>query len=36
LIGGSVNAVKNVDLASDGKRIAALMPVETAEGRRSA
>jgi Tol biopolymer transport system component len=34
-IGGSVNAVRNVDLAPDGKRIVALMPVETAEGQKA-
>jgi hypothetical protein len=34
-LGGSVNTVKNVDLAPDGKRIVALMPVETADGQRA-
>jgi len=34
-IGGSIG-VKNVDLAPDGKRIVALMPVETAERTESA
>jgi Tol biopolymer transport system component len=34
-IGGSVNTVKNVDLAPDGKRMVALMPVETAEGQNA-
>jgi eukaryotic-like serine/threonine-protein kinase len=33
--GGFLNAVKNVDLAPDGKRIVALMPVETAEGQKA-
>ena len=33
-LGGVVNTVRNVDLAPDGKRIAALMPVETAEGQK--
>jgi Tol biopolymer transport system component len=33
--GGMLNAVKNVDLAPDGKRIIALMPVETAEGQKA-
>jgi Tol biopolymer transport system component len=33
-IGGSIG-VKNVDLAPDGKRIVALMPVETAEGQKA-
>jgi Tol biopolymer transport system component len=31
---GSIGAVKNVDLAPDGKRVVALMPVETAEGQK--
>jgi serine/threonine protein kinase/Tol biopolymer transport system component len=34
-IGGVVNNVKNVDLAPDGKRIVALMPVETAEAQKA-
>src|SRR4029077_17965441 len=34
-LGGIVNAVKNVDLAPDGKRIVALMPIETAEGQKA-
>jgi eukaryotic-like serine/threonine-protein kinase len=34
-LGGSVNSVKNVDLAPDGKRIVALMPVETAEAQKA-
>jgi hypothetical protein len=34
-LGGAANAVKNVDLASDGKRIVALMPVETAEAQKT-
>ena len=34
-IGGSVNVVENVDLAPDGKRIAALMPMETPEARQA-
>ena len=34
-IGGSINAGKNVDLAPDGKRIVALMPVETAEAQKA-
>jgi Tol biopolymer transport system component len=34
-LGGVVNAVKNVDLAPDGKRIAALMPVETPEAQKA-
>jgi Tol biopolymer transport system component len=34
-LGGSVNNVKNVDLAPDGKRIVALMPVETADGQKA-
>jgi Tol biopolymer transport system component len=33
-IGGTVGS-KNVDLAPDGKRIVALMPVETAEGQKA-
>ena len=32
---GSIGAVKNVDLAPDGKRVVALMPVETAEGQKA-
>ena len=34
-IGGSIIAGKNVDLAPDGKRIVALMPVETAEAQKA-
>ncbi len=34
-LGGAANALKNVDLASDGKRIVALMPVETADGQKA-
>jgi Tol biopolymer transport system component len=34
-LGGTINAAKNVDLAPDGKRIVALMPVETAEGQKA-
>jgi Tol biopolymer transport system component len=34
-LGGVVNSTKNVDLAPDGKRIVALMPVETAEGQKA-
>jgi Tol biopolymer transport system component len=34
-VGGTVNAVRNVDLAPDGKRIAALMPVDTPEGQKA-
>ena len=34
-IGGTVNSVRNVDLAPDGKRIVAIMPVETAEGQKA-
>jgi eukaryotic-like serine/threonine-protein kinase len=34
-IGGIVNSTTNVDLAPDGKRIVALMPVETAEGQKA-
>ena len=34
-IGGVVNNIKGVDLAPDGKRIVALMPVETAEGQKA-
>jgi serine/threonine-protein kinase len=34
-IGGIVNSNKNFDLAPDGKRIVALMPVETAEGQKA-
>ena len=33
--GGMLNAAKNFDLAPDGKRIVALMPVETAEGQKA-
>jgi Tol biopolymer transport system component len=32
---GSIGAVKNVDLAPDGKRVVALMPVETAEAQKA-
>jgi len=32
-VGGDL--VKNIDLAPDGKRIVALMPVETAEAQKS-
>jgi hypothetical protein len=34
-LAGTVNSVKNVDLAPDGKRIVALMPVETAEAQKA-
>jgi Tol biopolymer transport system component len=34
-IGGVANLSRNVDLASDGKRIVALMPIETAEGQKA-
>jgi serine/threonine-protein kinase len=34
-IGGSIIVGKNVDLAPDGKRIVALMPVETAEAQKA-
>ena len=34
-IGGVVNNIKGVDLAPDGKRIIALMPVETAEAQKA-
>jgi serine/threonine-protein kinase len=34
-LGGGVNSVKNVDLVPDGKRIVALMPVETAEAQKA-
>jgi serine/threonine protein kinase/Tol biopolymer transport system component len=34
-IGGVVNGGRNVDLAPDGKRIIALMPVETAEAQKA-
>jgi serine/threonine-protein kinase len=33
-LGGSVNNVKNVDLAPDGKRIVALMPADTTEAEK--
>ena len=33
-LGGAANVVKNVDLASDGKRIVALMPVETEDDQK--
>jgi len=32
---GPVNYLRNFDLAPDGKRIAALMPVETPEGQQT-
>jgi hypothetical protein len=34
-IAGIVGLVRNFDLAPDGKRIVALMPVETSEGRQA-
>ena len=34
-IGGSANTVRNVDLAPDGKRLVALMPVETADAQKA-
>jgi hypothetical protein len=34
-LGGAANALKNVDLASDGKRIVALMPVETDDDQKA-
>jgi hypothetical protein len=34
-LGGAANTVRNVDLAPNGKRIVALMPVETAEGQQA-
>ena len=34
-IGGIVGSVRNVDLAPDGKRIIALMPVDTPEGQKA-
>jgi serine/threonine-protein kinase len=34
-LGGIVNSTRNVDLAPDGKRVVALMPVETADGQRA-
>jgi Tol biopolymer transport system component len=34
-LGGVANAAKNIDLAPDGKRIVALMPVEGAEGQKA-
>jgi Tol biopolymer transport system component len=34
-LGGTVNAVRNVDLAPDGKRIVALMSVETPEAQKA-
>lgn len=34
-LAGTVNSVKNVDLAPDGKRIVALMPVQSAEGQKA-
>jgi hypothetical protein len=34
-LGSSVYALKNVDLAPDGKRIVALMPVETPEAQQA-
>jgi Tol biopolymer transport system component len=33
-LGGSANTLRNIDLASDGKRIIALMPVETGDAQR--
>jgi hypothetical protein len=33
--GGGGNNLKNVDLAPNGKRIAALMPVDTSEGQKA-
>ena len=32
---GQANVLRNVDLAPDGKRIVALMPVETAEAQKA-
>jgi Tol biopolymer transport system component len=34
-VGGVANAARNIDLAPDGRRIVALMPVETAEGQKA-
>ena len=34
-VGGAANAWRNVDIAPDGKRIVAIMPVETAEGQKA-
>ena len=34
-IGSNINNVRNVDLAPDGKRIVALMPLETAEAQKA-
>jgi len=34
-IGGLTLTSRNIDLAPDGKRIVALMPVETAEGQKA-
>lgn len=34
-LGGTANGARNVDLAPDGKRIIALMPVETAKGQKA-
>jgi hypothetical protein len=34
-IGGSVTNTRNVDLAPDGKRVVALMPVETTAGQKA-
>jgi hypothetical protein len=34
-LGGAANTSRNVDLAPDGKRIVALMPVETAEAQKA-
>jgi hypothetical protein len=34
-LGTATNNVGNVDLAPDGKRIVAIMPVETAEGQKA-
>ena len=33
--GGMLNAAKNVDLAPDGKRVIALLPVEAAEAQKA-
>jgi Tol biopolymer transport system component len=34
-LAGLVNSGRNIDLAPDGKRVVALMPVETAEGQKA-
>jgi Tol biopolymer transport system component len=34
-LGGVANAAKNIDIAPDGKRIVALMPVDTPEGQKA-